>query len=349
MCSSSSPSESPRSAAIAEEAVTWLVRRDRGLTPAEQDEYLQWLCADPRHAEILAQHAAAFERMMQLYEWQPGQSTEPNPDLFALRRRWRWPLLSGSLAAAAALAVGFSVWLVSSDGVAPAQKSHLRVNEKRALADGSLVELKDGSRLQVEFSPAARRVRLTGEAHFKVAKDAGRPFVVDAAGVRVRAVGTAFNVRLGADAVDVLVTEGTVQVAPTAEAIPTPTAAPEAEAATITTLNAGQRVRVNLAGGPAPQVAAASDAEIAATLEWQGPRLQFYETPLATAVREFNAHNASRSGSKLLKLGEDELGRVPIGGTFRIDNVDAFVRLLELTIDVRAETRGDEIVLTRAR
>src|SRR5438094_10525655 len=98
--SMSSPQSNPfRPAAISEQAATWLARRDRGLTPSEQDEYLQWLRADQRHAEVLAQHAAAFERMMQLYEWQPGQSAEPNPDLFAPRRRWRWPLLSVSLAA----------------------------------------------------------------------------------------------------------------------------------------------------------------------------------------------------------------------------------------------------------
>ncbi len=29
-----------------EQAADWLIRRDRGLTPAEQDAYLQWLAAD---------------------------------------------------------------------------------------------------------------------------------------------------------------------------------------------------------------------------------------------------------------------------------------------------------------
>ena len=52
----------------------------------------------------------------------------------------------------------------------------------------------------------------SGEAYFTVAKNPGRPFVVAAGGVGVRAVGTAFNVRLDSDAVEVLVTEGRVQV-----------------------------------------------------------------------------------------------------------------------------------------
>jgi ferric-dicitrate binding protein FerR (iron transport regulator) len=41
---------------------------------------------------------------------------------------------------------------------------------------------------------------------------------------------------------------------------------------------------------------------------------------------------------------------VPIGGTFRVDNVEGFVRLLELTVDVRSEPRADgAVVLKRAR
>jgi len=39
------------------------------------------------------------------------------------------------------------------------------------------------------------------------------PFVVEAAGIGVRAVDTAFNVRVHPEAIEVLVTEGTVRVA----------------------------------------------------------------------------------------------------------------------------------------
>ena len=44
------------------------------------------------------------------------------------------------------------------------------------------------------------------------------------------------------------------------------------------------------------------------------------------------------------------LGALPIGGTFRPDNVEGFVRLLTVTLGVRAEARGaDETVLWRGR
>ena len=336
-------------AAIADEAARWLARRDRGLSPAEQDAYMQWLTADPRHAEILAQHAAAFERMMQLYHWQPGQSADANPDLFAPRplRPWRrWGL---SLAAAAALGLGgMLLWREASPIVSPEHpKSYLRVNERRALPDGSVVELKDGSRIKLEFSAAERRVWLVGEAHFQVAKNP-TPFVVVAGGVALRAVGTAFNVRLDADTVDVLVTEGKVSMTKALDpatdgASPVPTAV--AATAPPKLIAAGQRAIVSRNPETEARINDVSAAEAKEILGWQAPRLQFFETPLAVAVGEFNRHNRTR-----LVVADRELNAVPIGGTFRADNPEGFVRVLELTLEITAESRADqEIVLTRAR
>jgi transmembrane sensor len=125
---------------------------------------------------------------------------------------------------------------------------------------------------------------------------------------------------------------------------PTPTAPAPAEPEVF--LTAGQQVVVPLAASaPAPVVATVSKAQIRTALEWQTPRLQFFETPLAEAVTEFNRHNPNP-----LVLADSSLGAVPIGGTFRVDNVEGFVRLLELTVDVRSEPRADgAVVLKRAR
>ena len=329
-------------------AAQWIARRDRGLTAAEQDDYMAWLRADPRHAAAIARHAAVLERMMGLGAWQPELSAEPNPDLFAPPARRPWRVLAPVWALAAALVLGLFVWQSASPPAPTPQKTFLRVNERQALADGSMVELKDGSRLDLQFTPGERRVRLTGEAHFTVAKNPDRPFIVEALGVEVRAVGTAFNVRVDAASVEVLVTEGKVRVDEPARlaamSAPTPTAPAPAEPEVF--LTAGQQVVVPLAASaPAPVVATVSKAQIRTALEWQTPRLQFFETPLAEAVTEFNRHNPNP-----LVLADSALGSVPIGGTFRVDNVEGFVRLLELTVDVRSEPRADgAVVLKRAR
>ena len=337
----------PIPAAIADQAAAWLARRDRGLSPVEQDEYLQWLAADPRHTEAVTQHAAALERMMQLYEWQPAHDTEPNPDLFkpspsaaALRWARTHRFWSAGLAAAAAVAIGFTLWSPQPGSVAvvAAHKSYLHVNERLALPDGSRVEVKDGSDVVVLYSAAERRVKLTGgEAHFTVWKDKARPFIVDAAGVEVRAVGTAFNVRLEAKSVEVLVTEGRVKVA----ASPGQMAGDQVA---LPDVSQGERAVVAIDGAAtAPVVAPVTAEDIRRELDWQAPRLQFNETPLVDAVVEFNRLNRHQ-----LVIADPVLNALRIGGTFRPDNVEGFVRLLATTLEVRAEPAGaDRTILRR--
>jgi transmembrane sensor len=345
---SARPHKSPESerAAIAEQASLWLAKRDRGLKPAEQDEYLRWLGADPRHAEAVQQHAAALERMMQLYEWQPGQSAEANPDLFApARSRFRWMGWATGLAAAATLAVGLFVWQERPEPTnsVHASVSVLRVSDQQVLPDGSVVVMKDGSRLSQAFTEGERRVRLTGEAHFTVAKSPV-PFVVEAGVVAVRAVGTAFNVRTTAGEVDVLVTEGRVAVATsrTEEGVPE-TVATKLSTVSETFLEAGEQAIV--VPDAETQVRRVTVDQIEEALAWKATRLQFVETPLAVAIAEFNRRNDVQ-----IVLSQRELADIPIGGTFRVDNLDGFVRLLDITLDIQATRRGEqEIVLTRGR
>lgn len=333
------PRESPRPddwAALDDLAARWVARRDRGLTPAEQDEFLQWLAADPRHGERLARHQRGWNELARLSLWRPEHAAEPNPDVLAPPRRSRTPILRWvapvTLAAAAAIAVGFLV-LRSPTASIPDTVAAEPGYRQQVLDDGSLVELNRGARLTVAYAPAERRVRLAqGEALFTVAKDATRPFVVEAGGVTIRALGTAFTVRLGSAAVEVLVTEGRVELnRPTAPLA----AAPQVEA--------GQRVSIPFAGPPAPTVTVTPE-EIERTLAWQPRLLEFASTPLAEVAVAFNRRNRVQ-----LVVADEALRSLPIGASFRSDNLDGFVRLLETSFGVRCERSEDVITLHRAR
>lgn len=337
----------PISDGILDAASTWLARRDRGLNAVEQDEYLAWLAADPRHTEALQRHAAALERMMQLYEWTPAHDTEPNPDLFAAppaRARAWWAWAGGSIAAAAALALGLLLWERSWSSAAPAlaaaPRSYLRVNERLALPDGSRVELKDGTQLVVQYSETERRVQLTGgEAHFSVWRDKERPFVVAAAGVEVRAVGTAFNVRLDPQNVQVLVTEGKVSVGRV-----DPNATERLGDKPPHLVTVGQQAIVPLVASGVPAIRGVTSEDIAREIAWQAPRLEFNETPLAEAVAEFNRLNRHQ-----VEIGDAGLGALRIGGSFRPDNVEGFLRTLGAALDVRVERVDDGRTVLRER
>ncbi|SDM54810.1 FecR family protein [Kriegella aquimaris] len=65
-----------------------------------------------------------------------------------------------------------------------------------ALSDGTIVTLNSGSSIKypVQFvSDQSREVTLIGEAYFKVAKDTNNPFIVNVNDLKVRVLGTEFN------------------------------------------------------------------------------------------------------------------------------------------------------------
>ncbi|MDL2319747.1 FecR domain-containing protein [Alistipes sp. OttesenSCG-928-B03] len=84
------------------------------------------------------------------------------------------------------------------------------------LEDGTEVWLNSNSRLKspVVFGSDSREVELDGEAFFKVAPDASKPFIVSAKGQQVEVLGTEFNVKAYPDQRFVYTTllEGSVQV-----------------------------------------------------------------------------------------------------------------------------------------
>lgn len=334
-------------AAIDQATADWLARHDRGLTAAEQDAFSQWLAADPRHRSAWGEHRWGWEELDRLAGLPATLSPQPDPDLLAPRfTAWRCRHVTrgalttlGAMAAAVVLTVTGASWWRSAPAAAEAASTPpaLPLIENRPLADGSTVQLNRGALITVRFSGAERRVRLDrGEAHFAVAKDPSRPFVVEVAGVAVRAVGTAFNVRHSAAAVEVLVTSGQVVVLPAVRPAGAAIARPE------TQLAAGECASVLLEpGAVSPTVQRLSPTEIEARLSWQPRRLEFASKPLGEIVAEFNRRNPVR-----LTLADDELASLRLNLTFRSDNVEGFVRLLVSTFGVRAEWREpDEILL----
>lgn len=251
-------------------------------------------------------------------------------------------------AAAAGLVLGLAgAWYYATQ---VAGRDHF-VNEsaapqRLALRDGSTVHLDARSALRVDFSGRDRRAQLeAGQAHFEVAHDAARPFVATAAGVAVRAIGTAFTVRLASAAVEVLVEEGRVEVAP---ATPPPANA-TAPAAPPPQLTAGERAVVVRAADAAatapPRIEKVEAPELREALAWHRRTVVLSDVPLAEVVARFNRRNAVQ-----LVLADAELRDRRVGGVLALDQVEAFVALLERGGDLVAERRSpEEIVLRRAR
>jgi transmembrane sensor len=249
------------------------------------------------------------------------------------------------LAAAAAVVLGLGGWWYYATQVAGRDYfvNDTAAPQQLALRDGSTVHLDVRSELRVDFSGRDRRVRLEGgQAHFEVAHDATRPFVATAAGVAVRAIGTAFTVRLASTAVEVLVEEGRVEVAPETP----PPANASVPAASPPQLAAGERAVVARADAAAsPQIEKVEAPELREALAWHRRTVVLADVPLAEVIARFNRRNAVQ-----LVLADDALRDRRLGGVLALDQVEVFVALLERGGDLVAERRGpDEIVLRRVR
>jgi transmembrane sensor len=196
------------------------------------------------------------------------------------------------LVAAAAMicvAVMFAWYQVGHD---PTYATDVGEQRSLALADGSTVELNSRSRIRLRFTPEQRTVELVeGQALFHVAKDAARPFVVDSNGVRVRAVGTQFDVYRRKTATTVTVVEGRVAVLEnTSDAADAPdsTAGPRLhpQSPPGVLLSAGEQLIVTPHAQNAP-----TRANIAAATAWTQRRIVFESASLADAAEEFNRYN----------------------------------------------------------
>lgn len=335
--------ESLSAAEIERVATDWFFRRDAGFTAADAAAFELWRGEDERHTSAFAEVERTWQTL--------GQAEPQVMQAAAATQRRRGPLLLfPTVMAAAAIAIGFFFWW------SPAPRHPTTFAEHAAtevgglrnmdLPDGSFVTLNTNSAVDVQFTGAERRVRLLrGEAHFTVARNPHQPFIVEANGVTVRAVGTAFNVRRRADAVEVLVTEGKVRVADAARdesllAVPAAAMPIPRDAAV---LAAGEKVVVAVKNGSAPQPArstVSSAVEIEQALAWQQRRLEYVDVPLSEIVADFNRYNQHR-----LVIPDARLSAQRFGGTFPAGDYGSFVQLLESTFGVVVERRERETVL----
>jgi transmembrane sensor len=248
------------------------------------------------------------------------------------RRTWQLRGLAAGTALGLTLLAGALVWPSrpippTSAALSPAVV--LSAPARQVLPDGSIVELREGAKIAVDFGAAVRRVRLVeGEAHFTVAENKAVPFIVVAGGIEVRAVGTAFAVQLEPRKVEVLVTEGRVAVDRPAgssreNSLPfAPGIAPTPQ--TIAVVDAGRTIAVELETTVVPSALAISAAEQAQRLAWRVPRIELSGMPLSAALELFNRYSSIQ-----LQLADPAHGAFKLSGILRPDNPNALLHVLK--------------------
>lgn len=243
----------------------------------------------------------------------------------------RRALIGGSIAASVAAVGATATWRYASD----VDLHHTRLGERRiiTLADGSRIHLNTASAVEVAMRKHSRRIRLVkGEALFEVAHDASRPFLVDAGAARLRAVGTAFNVRIRDTLVELTVTEGIVAVAEGAVDVDRPG---------VSKIVAGGGAVIG-SGAMAPT--ALDPTVLRQRTAWQDGVIELDGETLAQAVAEFNRYR----GPPII-IGDPRLANLRVGGRFEVDEAEKFLTAVEGSFPVSAIPAADGSILLVTR
>jgi len=334
---------------IEEQAARWAIRATAGpLNPEAQRALDAWLTADPRHRGAYVRARARWadlDRLAALHGPARAAHEEPTAqaaaeNLIAERDREsagvsRRQLLAAGVAAITVAGGGLSWLLLRADSVR--YVSGIGEVRRIALEDGSMLVLNTATEVTAQFSQQQRNIRLIrGEALFDVAHDKLRPFVVVANGTAVRAVGTEFAVRMESTQVDVIVTEGVVEVANLPPGMDTATSPdPVIEARRVSA-----HEKIVVAGARPPQISVIAAAAADRQLAWREGMVSFDGESLRTAVAEINRHNRRQ-----IVIEDPALASKPIVGVFRATDLEGFSAAAAEALKAKAVADGDIIRL----
>ncbi|HVJ34053.1 MAG TPA: FecR domain-containing protein [Terriglobia bacterium] len=325
------------------QARQWHVRlHDEQLSPADRQGFRRWLAAHPDHRQAWEEVAALVQRLDQdmaaaapvlkrLYPLNALTADEAiaaqadalasRPEIAASAGMSRRRLLS--VAAAAGLLLGGGVLL---QRIGPWGDYRSGRGERRQfhLPDGSVVEIGAETAFSADFTARQRQIVLRqGDAFFTVAADIARPFVVQAGGARIKALGTQFSLRVRDDVVDLAVREHAVAV--------------EVAGQPSRRVEAGQGLHMvqEMPGAVFPVDLAVAEA-------WRNDRLLFTNVALRDVVREIDRY---RRGAIIIT--DPALAGLRVTGSFRTDDTDAALHTIAQTLPLRVEDFLGLVVLIR--
>lgn len=356
---------------IAEEAADWFGRiREGQLSNPDRKQFAQWLAESPVHVrEYLgisetwgALHSAqswpeqTSEQLLEAIRTAQGANIIPLKELSTAEgntlpfstlekaptsaRRMRFLALAATVLLTI---VGISTWFIVERDVYRTARGEQR---SVVLPDGSVIQLNTLTKMVVHFDDGHRRIELPqGEAFFRVAHDAKRPFDVETQYAVVRAVGTEFNVYNRADSTRVAVVEGKVQVAPRAEG--QSAGEPSRNAAQILmpkpiALGPKESLDVDARGRAGKVTRSTTVPATQRATAWMQRRIVLDNDRIDTAIAEFNRYNKLQ-----MQVPDPELAALRISGVFSIDDPQALMKYLDQIQDVDVHDNADGFVLQR--
>ena len=332
---------------VNEAAGDWVDRLSGDATADDRRAFAEWLLRSPVHVEEFLRIGALRTELKDALQpdWVAAALAEADAQVVempgrtagrqrARRRRSprRWLAAAASVGAASVL--GWLAWLAPWGASGDPVTVVTAVGEQRfmPLSDGSILTINTDSLVDIRISAATREVALQrGQVLLDVAEDPSRPFRVTSRDVTVEAVATRFSVYRRAEDTLVAVVEGRVaidwrpvfQVGPRLELD-----VPNGQSFE---LGAGQQVAL---GNVQPFAPTPVDSE--KVTAWTKQRVVFENEPLEIVVAEFNRYNRTN-----LHLGDPDLAKRRITGSFDVNDLDHFIDVLDGLEPIRVEVADD--------
>lgn len=319
--------QSSHRAVLRSEAAHWYNERLAGdMTLEDEYRFRDWINRSEAHRDAYRTLDRAWA-IAGTAASDPALSNAPIPNLGSTRR-WR----GLAIAATVLLMIGVGGTtlpdLLFTERHHAAQTFQTGTGQRTTitLVDGSVVTLDSDTEMRFTDLTEERRVDLMrGRAFFQVASNSARPFIVNAAGKTVRAVGTAFEVSMDRGEIAVVLAEGKVRVEE-----------PQTRAGNGTDMTPGRQLVISH-----DRKWTLSNVDVKKETSWTKGRLVFMNDPLSKAVAEVN-----RYSTRKLTFRDGTIPDQQIVGVFSAGDVDGFVKALELNgIAKRVSMSSDEIIL----
>jgi transmembrane sensor len=318
-----------------EQADYWLALLHSPLaTPAQHRAFQDWLAKSPANRAAWDKAQTFWKRLdtllpeqVAMLEQRLEALVKPVSDAPATRPKRRYFILPWSMPIMASLLL--LLWVGIGLGPTYFADYRTRIGEQRMLqlSDGSTLVLNTASAVSIDFTAARRTVILhEGEVYFKVAEDADRPFEVRTENGRVRALGTAFDVKQQVEGMTVTVYEHAVRIA-------------FSQGKTIERLQKGERI-FSHEGRAAP----IETVNLKEARAWREHRLIFKDVPLQQVIAELDRY---RPG-KIMILNES-LGRHRVTGIFDPREPETALAVIENSLHLTGYRLPANLVLLVAR
>ena len=310
---------------ILKKAARWAAElREADRNDALENKVQLWIAKDSRHAAAFESIREGWRQTGNVPRDLPPRAARPNVSVSAFAGM-----------AVLCITVACAVYFLRDNTLVtgPAEQRTVELN------DGTEVSLNANSRVIVQYDDRVRKLTLDrGEVLFNVIKHQPRPFVVVVGDRKVIAMGTSFVVRReepAGSAFAVTLVEGRVAIEP----ISAPDLLPGERVAGLKLLNPGERLR--FAGNDTER---RDSLSIERATAWRLGQLIFEDTSLSEASAEFN-----RYGPLKIVIDGPELGRLRVGGVFRIGDPTSFANAMANGYHLRIISRANTIILTDRR